>query len=319
MKHIVRPRRSRGGSVTAVIPCYNYGHYLETAVSSVLRQPGVDARVIIVDDASPDGSGDVARDLAARDPRVRAVVHEENLGHIRTYNEGLRLVETEYVALISADDLIGRGSLGRAVSLMEHYPQVGLAYGRIATFTSDADTLPRWHRPYHLWRIWGGDEWTEGVAKSGYNPIASPEAVVRTSAMKQIGYYNPGLPHTGDLEYWLRIAARWDVGQIHGPIQAYYRVHGGNMHLTDFGSREADLRERYAAFRVLDDPAVVTDRDRAQQRLQQARGALSAQAEELIAAEGRSAAETGSLSGFLHDLASASRRTGMPENGEPSR
>lgn len=324
MKHIVLPRSSKGASVTAVIPCYNYGHYLEAAVSSVLEQPDVDARVMIVDDASPDGSGDVARALAARDPRVRALVHEENRGHIRTYNDGLRLVETEYAALISADDLIGRGSLSRAVSLMEHHPRVGMVYGRIATFETDTDRLPRRHRPYHLWRIWGGDEWTEGVARSGYNPIASPEAVVRTSAMEQIGYYNPELPHTGDLEYWLRIAARWDIGQIHGPIQAYYRVHGNNMHITDFGTRETDLRERYAAFRVLEDPAVVTDHERAQHRLQQARQALGAQVAELIADEGRLDAGTGSLSEFLQELTSADRQTVPldtvpPKNGESSR
>jgi glycosyltransferase involved in cell wall biosynthesis len=324
VKHIVLPRRSQGASVTAVIPCYNYGHYLEAAVSSVLEQPDVDARVIIVDDASPDGSGDVALRLAAHDPRVRALVHEENRGHIRTYNDGLRLVETEYAALISADDLIGRGSLSRAVSLMELHPRVGMVYGRIATFDKDTDRLPRRHRPYHLWRIWGGDEWTEGVVRSGYNPIASPEAVVRTAAMEQIGYYNAALPHTGDLEYWLRIAARWDIGQIHGPIQAYYRVHGGNMHITDFGTRETDLRERYAAFRVLEDPSVVEDAERAEQRLQQARQALSAQATELIAEEHRLENSTGSLSEFLHELTAAYRQTAVldtvfPKNGESSR
>ena len=209
MKHIVVPRPPRGRSdVTVVIPCYNYGHYLTAAVDSVLSQPGVDAHVVIVDDASPDGSAEIAKELAHTRPRVRAILHRENQKHIRTYNDGLKRVETEYVALVSADDVLAPGSLARSVSLMQRYPQVGLVYGPIATFADDQERLPTRNRRYHLWRIWDGDEWTRGVARSGYNPIASPEALVRTSAMREIGLYNPDLPHTGDLEYWLRIAAR---------------------------------------------------------------------------------------------------------------
>ena len=58
-------------SVSVVIPCYKYGHFLEEAVASVLDdQAGVDVRVLIIDDASPDDSAEMARKIAARDPRV---------------------------------------------------------------------------------------------------------------------------------------------------------------------------------------------------------------------------------------------------------
>jgi len=77
-------------SVSVVIPCYKYGHFLEDAVGSVLDdQEGVDVRVLIIDDASPDDSAEVARKIAARDPRVEVIVHTTNKGHIATYNEGL--------------------------------------------------------------------------------------------------------------------------------------------------------------------------------------------------------------------------------------
>ena len=52
-------------------------------------QEGVDVRVLIIDDASPDDSAEVAKKIAARDPRVEVVVHATNRGHIATYNEGL--------------------------------------------------------------------------------------------------------------------------------------------------------------------------------------------------------------------------------------
>ena len=46
--------------VSVVVPCYNYGRYLEGCVGSVLSQEGVEVDVLIVDDASPDGSVDIA-------------------------------------------------------------------------------------------------------------------------------------------------------------------------------------------------------------------------------------------------------------------
>ncbi len=281
-----RPPRGRPG-VTVVIPCYRYGRYLPAAVRSVLTQPGVDPRVVIVDDASPDGSGATARSLAAADERVRAVVKPVNTGHIDTYNTGLALVETEFAALVSADDVLAPGALGRAVSLMRRRPRVGMVYGAVATIDDgDAGTPPPTRtRRYHLWRIWGGDEWIGAVARSGYNPIASPEVVMRTAALRQVGGYTPSLPHSGDLEHWLRIAARWEIGQVHGPVQAYYRIHGANMHLTDFGTQAADIRERLAAFRVLADPAIVRDLPTGPARLAQARAALAAQVDHLLAAD----------------------------------
>jgi hypothetical protein len=74
--------------------------------------------------------------------------------------------------------------------------------------------------------------------------------------MREIGPYNPALPHSGDLEYWLRTAARWDVARVNGPVQAMYRVHASNMHLSEFAGMAEDLRHRALAFRVLAAPDV---------------------------------------------------------------
>ena len=118
--------------VSVVVPCYRYGAYLPACVASATSQPGVEVDVLIVDDASPDDSADVARSLAAADPRVRVLVNEQNMRHIATYNEGLSLVDGEYVVLLSADDLLAPGSLARAVALMEANPSVGMTYGTAA-------------------------------------------------------------------------------------------------------------------------------------------------------------------------------------------
>jgi hypothetical protein len=243
-----RPRVAPRAEVTVVVPCYKYGRYLRRIVDSVLDQKDVHARVIIVDDASPDNSAEVARSLAREDTRVSVLVHERNAGHIRTYNDGLALVETEYVSLVSADDILAPGALGRATRLMSAHPRVGMVYGAVIDFVDDDVPTGEYRWGAETWTVWDGWTWFRSVMRSGRNRILSPEVVMRTAALREVGPYNPELPHSGDLEYWLRTAARWDVGRINGRAQAYYRVHGANMHLEQYAATADDLRERRRAF-----------------------------------------------------------------------
>src|SRR4051812_11331027 len=114
---------TRRPTVSVVVPCYNYGRFLDVCVGNILDQEGVDVRVLIIDDASPDGSGEVARRLAAEHDRVEARVHEVNKSHIATYNEGLlEWADGDYSVLISADDLLAPGALKRATDVMEANP-----------------------------------------------------------------------------------------------------------------------------------------------------------------------------------------------------
>ena len=135
-------------SVTVVIPCYNYGHFLGVAIQSAFDQVHVDCRAIIVDDNSTDDSLHIAYGLAKRDRRLTVISHKENLGHIRTYNHGLSEVDTEFVTLVSADDLVAPGALDRAVALMERFPSVGLVYGKTLTFADRVEltTCQTWRR-----------------------------------------------------------------------------------------------------------------------------------------------------------------------------
>ena len=240
-----QPLRSRP-SVTVVIPCYNYGRYVGTAVKSVLDQPGVDVEVIVIDDASTDGSAEVVRELAAADPRVRAILHSRNLGHIATYNEGLEQANGGYVVLLSADDALTPGSLARATALLEAHPSVGLVYGYYETFVDDPPLVTQKVRN---WTIWSGDDWIERRCRGGTsNIIACPEVVMRTSVQRAIGGYDLSLPHSGDFEMWLRAAAVSDIGRVNGPPQAYYRVHPNSMMRTRYADYAVHLEQMLSAF-----------------------------------------------------------------------
>jgi glycosyltransferase involved in cell wall biosynthesis len=237
-------------SVSVVIPCYMYGHFLEECAASVLDdQEGVDVRVLIIDDASPDDSAEVARKIAARDPRVEVVVHATNKGNIATFNEGLiDWADGDYCILLSADDRLTPGALRRARDLLDAHPSVGFVYGR-ALHVMDGSPLPTARTRLRGWSVWPGPWWLEHRFRQAQNPIMAPELVVRTSLQKAVGGYDPQLPRAADMEVYMRLAAYADVGFLRGVDQAFYRVHGQNM--SKGVSTLMDLRQRQSVFEMV--------------------------------------------------------------------
>lgn len=249
-----RPIRSEANSdmptVSVVVPCYNYGRYLAQCVHSAFDQPNVRVDVVIVDDCSPDGSGELADALAAKDSRISVIRHKRNQGHIATYNDGLDAARGEFLTLVSADDLLTPGSLTRAIALLTSCSTVGLVYGNAVHFV---DTPPPPRTEARFWIRWSGTDWLAARCRTGHNVITSPEVVMRTAVSRQIGGYLASLPHSGDMEMWLRTASLCDIGYVGGADQAMYRVHEANMHTVDFKSESfegelIDLRQRALCF-----------------------------------------------------------------------
>jgi glycosyltransferase involved in cell wall biosynthesis len=236
-------------SIDVVVPCYKYGHFLSQCVQSVLAQHGPSVRVLIIDDASPDNTHDVATALARCDPRVSVIRHASNRGHTPTYNEGLEWASGDYMLLLSADDYLLPGALARAAHVLDARPDVGLVFGKAFGGTPEGlirdDYLAGRRRDETEVEILTGERFLE---VSGCRAIVpTPTAVVRVALQKRLGYYRIDLPHTSDMEMWYRFAAHGGVGVL-GAFQAVYRLHGSNMSCSYFTSyRLPDLRHRQAA------------------------------------------------------------------------
>jgi glycosyltransferase involved in cell wall biosynthesis len=232
-------------SVDVVVPCYNYARYLEGCVNSVLNQRDVDVRVLIVDDASPDATPEVAGKLVSSDRRVSYLRNAVNLGLTATANRGvIDWARAEYTALVSADDALTPGSFARAVQVMNSHPEVGMTYGMAVVISNDyaPDKVDDIQLPNH--RILSGPEFLKRTCGHGIC-LASPSALVRTSIQKQVGGYNSSFPHSCDLEMWMRIATRSSIAVVDAP-QAFYRWHGQNMSTRFIYRPTSDLQDQLA-------------------------------------------------------------------------
>lgn len=242
--------------IDIIVPCYNYGRFLRACLDSVLDQPGCRVRALIIDDCSTDDSLDIARAIAAEDPRVQVLAHTVNRGHIATYNEGIEWLASDYMLLLSSDDMLAPGALARAIDLMEAERSISFVYGPAIQFgheTELATRLSRQQRSPGRARLVRGPDFIRGLCTKPDNPVETATAVVRTSVQKRVGGYRPELPHSGDMEMWLRLAAYGDVGVI-PEVQAFTRIHARNMrHGYKADRMRADYEQRHLAFRIFFD------------------------------------------------------------------
>jgi GT2 family glycosyltransferase len=239
-------------SVDVIIPCYGYARFLNECVNSVLSQHGVTVRILILNDASPDNTTEIAEEIASRDSRVEVVNHTKNKGHIASYNEGIEWASADYLLLLSADDYLLPGALTRAASAMDANPAVAFTFGgSIQLYEGGAmrhiDALPVSAERRNI-QLFTGPEF---IRRSGAtNMVATATAVVRTAMQKRLGGYRPDLPHSGDLEMWLRFAAHGAVAYIEA-FQAVYRIHRNNMSLAYRAAYNMpDLEQRLRALEV---------------------------------------------------------------------
>lgn len=229
-------------SVDIVVPCYNYAHFLEDCVASILSQRGVDVRVLILNDASPDNTEAVGQALAASDPRITYLRNEQNLGLIGTANRGLLdWASADYALLLSADDALTPGSLARATAIMESHEDVHLVFGRALLVGDGFDRAPTPDEGGGDFQLVSGSDFIKRNFTHG-NPVASPTAIVRTRVQQKLGGYLPQFYHTSDMEMWMRFAANGPIGAIKD-LQAEYRIHASSMSAPKINRAISDREE----------------------------------------------------------------------------
>ena len=91
--------------VSIIIPVYNVERYLKKCIDSVINQTYANLEIILVDDGSPDGCGDICDDYAKKDKRIR-VIHKVNGGLSDARNAGIDAATGDYIAFVDSDDYV---------------------------------------------------------------------------------------------------------------------------------------------------------------------------------------------------------------------
>jgi glycosyltransferase involved in cell wall biosynthesis len=113
-------------AVTIGLPVYNGENYLAGAVESVLGQTYSDWELILADNASTDGTADLCRSYAERDPRIRYIRHRTNRGAQYNHNFVVKRGQGRYFKWMGHDDAMRPGFLARCVPLLDADPTLAL-------------------------------------------------------------------------------------------------------------------------------------------------------------------------------------------------
>ena len=191
---------------------YNRERYVASAIEAVLAQTFANFELIVVDDRSTDRSAAIAAGYA-RDPRVRVLVNDENLGDYPNRNRAATLASGRYLKYVDADDVIYPHCLQTMVDAMESFPEAALGISRAVPGIRSPAVLSR-HAA--CWLQFGG---------SGFLDIGPLATVIRRSAFEKIGGFEPHR-NTSDFECWLALASTAPTVVI-APGLIWWRRHAG--------------------------------------------------------------------------------------------
>lgn len=91
--------------VSIIVPIYNVEKYLKKCIESIIRQTHSNLEIILVDDGSPDSSGEIADRYANKDKRIK-VIHQKNSGVSAARNVGINAATGEYICFADGDDYL---------------------------------------------------------------------------------------------------------------------------------------------------------------------------------------------------------------------
>ena len=116
--------------LTIVIPCYNYGMFVEDAIRSA-TEAVPDAEIIVINDGSTDNTREVLDAVSL--PNVK-IFHKENNGQSVARNFGISIASGRYILCLDADDLLLPEYPAKAVALLEQEAEIGIVYSDVEYF-----------------------------------------------------------------------------------------------------------------------------------------------------------------------------------------
>jgi glycosyltransferase involved in cell wall biosynthesis len=213
-----------GGAVippqfSVIITCHNQAIFIQDAVNSALTQSCKTREVIVVDDASSDGSVDI---LKALGNSLRLICAPTNIGANAARNLGASAAVGDYLVFLDGDDLLSPWALSTYKALIS-VSQAPILLSRLFFFegTQPPDTG---EAPGEITFV----EYENLIQKDRMHRASASAMVVSRTTFHQVGGWTEGLFHLDDLDIMMKLGVSGRCVQILSPTTTCYRVHQGN-------------------------------------------------------------------------------------------
>lgn len=206
--------------ISVILPIYNAGPPLREAIESILTQTHRNLELLLLDDASTDGSASLIEEFARRDSRVRAIHHATNHGLSATLNEGLAAARGALVARMDQDDIALPARLAVQADYLNRTPRVAV----VGSWVYNLGLTPAHDRLVRL--PFSPAQVAECLPQA--NCLYHPTTMFRREIVLAAGGYRGDFRNAEDYELWLRLSRAHLLANIPRPLLRY-RLSAGGM------------------------------------------------------------------------------------------
>lgn len=206
--------------VSVLIPVFNGEPFLVECLESILAQDFTDFEILLADDHSKDGSLELLKRYADKDPRLRFWKNPKNLGLTGNFNRCLSEARGEYIKYVLQDDkLLSPSALRQMVEALDKHPGVSLIAS--ASYLIDRQSRKIERRDYFQPPgIWDGKRVVVYCLEKDANIIGEPSLVMFRKRQAARGY-DQRYAQTVDLEMWFHLLEQGDLFYIAEPLCAF--------------------------------------------------------------------------------------------------
>lgn len=223
--------------VTVLLTVYNRKSVKNT-IDSILNQSFENFELLIIDNASDDGTFELLMEYSEQDERVTVVRNEKNMGQTYSLHKGMDIAQGEYIARIDADDLMIRDRLEKQVAFLDENPEYGLC-GTWVQFITDDDRLAFLVR---MPSTDSGFRTVQRVSCGAYHP----SVMMRKETLDKYKIkYNEKLLMAEDYDMWRQIAKVSKVMNIPEALTLYRRGTNNDSEKNRDITRKEDVLVRH--------------------------------------------------------------------------
>jgi glycosyltransferase involved in cell wall biosynthesis len=200
--------------VSVIIPTYNRQQKIGLAIQSVLQQTFTDFELIVVDDASTDGTLDVLDGF--KDKRIRVIRHEKNFGEATARNTGVKDARGKYIAFLDSDDEWQPEKLCKQLDAVEGFGDCIVAnfsgFQLEDEFNIHRVEIPPVPRSWHKQLLLG----------CGLGPGTT--MLISREAFDKVGIFDASLPRYTDWDWLLRYTKQYPITVVKEPLAVIHRI-----------------------------------------------------------------------------------------------
>lgn len=209
--------------ISVVMPAYNVERFVAEAVESVLNQTHRDLELIAVDDGSTDGTKAILEHYASLDSRMR-VIAQPNGGVAAARNAGIEIAQSQWIAVMDADDLMEPHRLERQVAFLGEHPDLAIASSLVTWIDQQGNPLGQS----------SSNLTTDSAVREAYrrDPViilSHPTCMIRRDIMLSVGAYRTQFRASSDIDLFNRIADAGGRILVQPEHLLRYRIHPSSV------------------------------------------------------------------------------------------